>query len=64
MNTIFNSKSNNNKNDLLFTAHPILFTFFYIIMLTITLLYIPKISCAKNTNKPIFNTLVFQSRKT
>lgn len=47
MNTIFNSKSNNNKNDLLFIAHPILFIFFYIILLTITLLYIPKISGAK-----------------
>ena len=52
MNTIFNSKSNNNKNDLLFIAHPILFIFFYIILLTITLLYIPKISGAKNTNEP------------
>lgn len=52
MNTIFNSKSNNNKNDLLFTAHPILFIFFYIILLTITLLYIPEISGAKNTNEP------------
>ena len=31
MNTIFNSKSNNNKNDLLFIAYPILFIFFYII---------------------------------
>lgn len=52
MNTIFNSKSNNNKNDLLFIAHPILFIFFYIILLTITLLYIPKISGAKSTNEP------------
>ena len=51
MNTIFNKKSNQNKNNLLFTAHPILFTFFYIILLTITLLYIPKISCAKSTNE-------------
>ena len=52
MNTIFNTKSNNNKDDLLFTAHPILFIFFYIILLTITLLYIPKISGAKSTNEP------------
>lgn len=51
MNTIFNTKTNNNKKDLLFITHPILFTFFYIILLTITLLYIPKISYAKNPDK-------------